>query len=244
MIVAVTDVRYSYRDHDALRGVSASFGPGINGLLGPNGAGKTTLLRILGSTASPRSGTIQYLGIDGDPRRHIGFLPQRFEVLSRQTVRRNIEYAAWTRGVAAGDSSTMVTEALDAVDLGALADRRAKALSGGERQRLGIACATVHRPSLIILDEPTVGLDPEQRVAFRGLVQRLGRQATVILSTHIVDDLSHLESEVTVIAEGADRFVGSISDIFAAGQENPVDGMSPLEAGYVHLRSRPVAQQR
>lgn len=234
---------FRYGRRLALDSVDVSFCRGVNGLLGPNGAGKTTLLRVMAGTLSPTTGTVSaghksadHKSLD-DLRPQIGFLPQTFDVLTRQSVQRNVEYAAWARGVALDQIATHTTSALQVTGLEEVASLRAGKLSGGQRQRLGIACAVAHQPAIVILDEPTVGLDPEQRVTFRQMIKTIGARAIVIISTHIVEDLARLEAKLVVLADGRVRHVGVVDDLARIGAESPLPDMSALESGYVHVRS-------
>lgn len=166
-------VSFKYGDNQALSQVSSTFGPGVNGLLGPNGAGKSTLLGLLATLREPTSGTVTLDGIrlHGESReavrKTIGFLPQRFDLMRWSSVERNVSYAAWAQGVDRSECVDRAHEALEIVDLVDASGKRVASLSGGQRQRVGIACAIAHRPTLVLLDEPTAGLDPAQRVQIR-----------------------------------------------------------------------------
>lgn len=235
--VFADQIRFSYRNRLALSDVSFELSPGVTGLLGPNGAGKSTLMNLLATVRRQQSGTLTLGGFDSvrerdEARRITGYLPQRFELLPTTSVLRNVEYAAWARGLPMDEAARAAEEILRAVDLW---DRRATAargLSGGMRQRLGIACAVVHKPAIVVLDEPTVGLDPIQRVGVRNLVRTLSERATVLVSTHLLEDLVSLTSAVLVLSEGRIRFTGQVSQLEELGRKRESDGLSAAEAGY------------
>lgn len=225
MQLTVDDVGYRYGRQDALVNVGFEISEGVLGLLGPNGAGKSTLLSILATERRPTSGQLMlddysYLAADVSPiRQRVGYLPQRFDVMRTSSLERNVAYAAWARGVPRPDCLAAARRALVLVDLADRAGMRASKLSGGQRQRLGIACAVVHEPRLVVLDEPSVGLDPEQRAAFRTYLHRLAETSIVVVSTHLVDDLASVASYIAVLHQGTLRYCGSIAD-FGAGHES------------------------
>jgi ABC-type multidrug transport system ATPase subunit len=182
-------------------------GEGVLGLLGPNGAGKTTLMSILATVTRPTSGTFLWEGEDGvrNPmavRRRLGFLPQDFGVYEKLTAREFLGYLGRLKGLAGRELATRVGQLLELVNLRGAADRRLSSYSGGMRQRVGIAQALLADPKLVIVDEPTVGLDPEERVRFRNLLSEIGHGRVVILSTHIVSDVEAVASEIAVMRQG------------------------------------------
>lgn len=155
-----------------------------------------------------------------------------------------MQYAAWAQGVAPSQCESAARHALATVDLTDQLDRRAGALSGGQQQRLGIACAIAHSPSLLLLDEPTAGLDPAQRVQIRSHLASFARSATVIVSTHIVEDLALMASNVVVMEAGEVRFTGTVDDLATAGRRDPIEGLSDVEAGYIGLLAHTHAMVR
>jgi ABC-2 type transport system ATP-binding protein len=182
-------------------------GEGVLGLLGPNGAGKTTLMSILATVTRPTSGTFLWRGRDAakDPlplRRELGYLPQDFGVYDRLTAREFLLYLGRLKGLSGAELSRRVRELLELVNLHGAADRRLGGYSGGMRQRIGIAQALLGDPKLVIVDEPTVGLDPEERVRFRNLLAEIAHGRVVILSTHIVSDVEAVASEIAVMRHG------------------------------------------
>ncbi|MFL5466770.1 MAG: ABC transporter ATP-binding protein [Gemmatimonadaceae bacterium] len=197
----------------ALNDVTLAIPRGMFGLLGPNGAGKSTLMRTIATLQEPDSGTIQFIGADGSStdvlrekqkvRESLGYLPQEFGVYPNVTAERLLEHFAVLKGIANRKSRKEVVSAL--LHQTNLYDVRKKKLggySGGMRQRFGVAVALLSDPRLIIVDEPTAGLDPAERVRFLNLLSAIGEDAVVILSTHIVDDVSELCSRMAIINKG------------------------------------------
>ncbi len=197
----------SYGRTLALDGVSLSVGPGVLGLLGPNGAGKTTLLSILATVTRPSAGTFAWQGRDGlrDPfavRRELGYLPQDFGLHGQLTAREFLRYVGRLKGLSGRTLERRLGELLEVVNLRAAADRRLSGYSGGMRQRVGIAQALLGDPRLLIVDEPTVGLDPEERLRFRNLLSEIAHGRVVILSTHIVSDVEAVAERIAVLRRG------------------------------------------
>ncbi len=187
-----------------VRGLSLEARPGVLGLLGPNGAGKTTLMQMIATVSRPTAGRIRFDGVDvtKDPeaiRRRLGYLPQDFGVYDNLTAFELLDYVARLKGVR---SRARVAEMLQIVNLHTVAGRAVGGFSGGMRQRLGIAQALISNPDLVIVDEPTAGLDPEERVRFRNLLSDLSGRRLVILSTHIVSDVESIAGEIAVMREG------------------------------------------
>ena len=195
----------------ALQGVSLEVPRGMFGLLGPNGAGKTTLMRIVAGLLEPTSGTVHFNGEDivDDPRRirrQLGYLPQDFGFYPHLTGESMLRFLLVLKGVEAPQGvKKLAAELLDRVNLSYAAKRKVKGYSGGMRQRLGIAQALAGDPKLLVVDEPTAGLDPEERLRFYRLLAELAEDRTVLLSTHIVDDISVLCPRVAIMYNG--RFV-------------------------------------
>lgn len=250
-VAAVAAVTVQYGSTVALDHVSLEFPSGVTGLLGPNGAGKSTLLSLLSTARRPRSGAVTLLGDEAPGRarvqrirQRIGVLPQSFGFYPRFTVLEFTEYAAWLRKVPAAQRRERARDALRLVQMEKHADRKMGALSGGMLRRVGIAQAMVNEPALVLLDEPTVGLDPAQRVGFRGLIQELGQRSAVVMSTHLAEDVAHVCDRVAVLLEGSVRFTGTVAELCAlpggdAGGADGADGKDidggAVEAGYLHL---------
>ncbi len=191
----------------ALRGVRLDLGPGVVGLLGPNGAGKSTLMRILATITQPTAGRVLWNGVDvaryPDLLRNVlGYLPQDFGVYPNLNAREFLEYLAAVKGIAARAARKRIEELLELVNLTDAAKRPLSGYSGGMRQRVGIAQALLNDPQLLIVDEPTAGLDPEERVRFRNLLSELSGERIVILSTHIVSDVEAVATRIAILSHG------------------------------------------
>jgi ABC-2 type transport system ATP-binding protein len=190
-----------------LDGVSLCVEAGVLGLLGPNGAGKTTLLSVLATITQPTSGTFLWQGRDAvrEPlavRRVLGYLPQDFGVYEKLTAREFLVYLGRLKGLSSRALAARVPSLLELVNLHGVADRRLGGFSGGMRQRVGIAQALLGDPKLVIVDEPTVGLDPEERVRFRNLLSEIAQGRIVVLSTHIVSDIEAVAGRIAVLRHG------------------------------------------
>ncbi|MEM6793417.1 MAG: ATP-binding cassette domain-containing protein [Acidobacteriota bacterium] len=221
-MISLSSITKTYSDGTrALRGVDLEIGAGLTGLLGPNGAGKTTLLSILTLAQEPTSGRRTYGGLD-DARRHrpeirrmIGYLPQEFEPVEGLTGTEYLELCArWRqvplRGQALG---RRIRRLLEAVELGEAARRRADTYSGGMVRRLGLAQAILHAPKFLVVDEPTAGLDPEERIRFRTVITDLADEIPILLSTHIVEDIEATCPRLAILAHGGILFDGSPSEL-------------------------------
>jgi ABC-2 type transport system ATP-binding protein len=238
MNVEITDLTRRFGRAQAVAGVSLETGPGVFGLLGPNGAGKTTLLRMLATVIPPTSGRLSLLGRDPgaygprrEIRRRLGYLPQNLGYYPGFTVCEFVEYFALLKDMPAAKVPGAVAAAVERVDLGAKAKARLRTLSGGMLRRVGIAQAIVNEPELLLFDEPTAGLDPEQRVQFRALLRDLGQRATVVVSTHLVEDVGAACTEVALMDRGKVVFVGTPAELTARGEGHGT-GDAPLERGY------------
>jgi ABC-type multidrug transport system ATPase subunit len=202
----------------AIDNISFECSAGVVGLLGPNGAGKTTLMQMIVTLTRPTSGRILFLGrdIQREPdfvRSRLGFLPQDFGVYESATAFEFLSYLGGLKGIR---SRQKVLEVLEAVNLHATAHMMVKTFSGGMKQRLGIAQALVNDPELLIVDEPTAGLDPEERIRFRNLLTTLGRNSLVILSTHIVSDLAAVAGRIAVVKKGKLITIGTPEEILSS----------------------------
>ncbi|MFE9046240.1 ATP-binding cassette domain-containing protein [Streptomyces sp. NPDC007818] len=239
-VVRASALRQGYGKNSIINGIDLEVNSGALGLLGPNGAGKTTLLRTLATVSPPRDGRLDILGrcIDSDRaarivRREIGYLPQDFGYYPNFSVYDFVRYCAWLRDVPKKAAHTETIEAIAAVGLERNMAAKMKSLSGGMLRRAGIATAIVGSPKLILLDEPTVGLDPAQRLEFRELIRSLNNSA-IILSTHLVEDVSSVCDDVAVMKDGQILFRGAPAKLSeAAAPDAPGD--SPLERGYMSI---------
>jgi ABC-2 type transport system ATP-binding protein len=191
----------------ALSNVQFLLGPGVLGLLGPNGAGKSTLMRILATITQPSVGRVLWNDMDiarqpDSLREVLGYLPQDFGVYPHLNAIEFLEYLAAVKGVSAGAARTRIRQLLELVNLTGASKRPLGGYSGGMRQRIGIAQALLNDPQLLIVDEPTAGLDPEERVRFRNLLSELSGERVVILSTHIVSDVEAVATSIAIMEHG------------------------------------------
>jgi ABC-2 type transport system ATP-binding protein len=212
------------------------------GLLGPNGAGKTTTIRLLVTLLPVTDGEVAIFGLDVRRkamavRRLLGYVPQQLSVEGALTGRENVSWFARLFDVPRRERTARVDEVLTMMDLTDAADRLASTYSGGRVRRLELAQALVNRPALLVLDEPTVGLDPEQRLDFRELLRDLGVDSCVLVSTHLVEDVVAACTDVVMMNEGRLVFQGTPNDLIAQGSETDA-GDSPAERGYSALLRR------
>jgi ABC-2 type transport system ATP-binding protein len=227
MIEAV-DLTKRYGNVTALRGVSFSVPKGqVVGFLGPNGAGKTTTMKILTGFLAPTSGTAIVDGQDVtlDPlpaQRKIGYLPEGNPLYGEFRVGEALKFAAEMHGLRGAERDRAIDEAIDAVSLEDKRGRTCGTMSRGERQRVGLAQALLHRPQVLILDEPTSGLDPNQQAEMRALIRSLGRERTVILSTHILPEVEAVCDRALIISRGTLVADGTVEEIRAKGSRSAV----------------------
>ncbi len=213
---------YKHGAVHALDDVSLTIDRGMFGLLGPNGAGKTTLMCILATLTEPTAGSARVAGYDVQRdraaiRHLLGYLPQEFGFYPRLTAYETLDYLALLSGMGR-ERHARIDEVLTVVNLGDVAHARVGTFSGGMRQRLGIAQAILHRPTLLIVDEPTAGLDPVERVRFRALLAQLATHSTVLLSTHIVGDIASTCADLAVLQGGRVIYCGSPTGLAAQAQ--------------------------
>lgn len=205
MELNIDRVSKQYQSKIAVDRVSLKLGKGVHGLLGANGAGKTTLMRMLCGILNPTSGSILYDGIDvaaEEYRNVLGYLPQDFGYYPEFTGWDFLMYMAALKGLPKDNAKKKTKELLKLVSLQDAAKKKIKTYSGGMKQRLGIAQALLNEPEILILDEPTAGLDPKERVRFRDLIAEYGRENIVLLSTHIVSDVEHIADDVILMKDG------------------------------------------
>lgn len=253
-LISVDFVTHRFKSVTALRDFSCVVGAGVTGLLGPNGAGKTTLMRLLTGIYSLQSGEIRLGGGESlsSPEGRdaaaslVGYLPQSFGVYGNFTVREFVEYFSILHGVPMAKLNAAVQEALTRVDLHQRAKDKMKSLSGGMVRRVGIAQAISHRPKVLILDEPTAGLDPDQRYRLRETLRDLAADTAVLISTHLSEDIAALGGDVLVINEGQLRFSGTVRDLEAMAEqttERENDMRTPVEKGYSVAQTLPPMQR-
>ena len=251
----------SYGRQKALDGVSLDLGPGITGLLGRNGAGKTTLLRILATGLAGSGGEVRVLGEDPTDaagrlaiRRRLGYVPQESALYESFTPFDFVDYVAILKEhTNRGDRHAEVRRVLDAVDLADVTRKKIRKLSGGMKRRVSLAQALLGDPRLLVLDEPTVGLDPEQRLRFRQLISRHAERRCVVLSTHMTEDVEALCDRVIVIEEGVVRFDGTPVEltetargsVWIADRPDPSAAISwrTGEGRHRHIGSAPTAAE-
>ncbi len=224
-IVEIKDLHFGYRRRAVFEGINIELSLGVNFIAGINGAGKTTLCRLMLGDLRPLRGTI------GAPGGSTGYLPQAFGYPPRFTVAEFVTHFAWLHGVPRKLRASRVQEALNLVGLAQRAEERMGALSGGMLRRAGIAQALVHQPQLVLLDEPTVGLDPRQRVDLRSLLTQLGATTTLVVSTHLLEDVAAIGGHVVVLHEGTVRFSGSATEMAAHAE----DGSGSLDKAFLTL---------
>ncbi len=244
MNIDITGLTRRFGSVTAVAGVDLQLGPGVFGLLGPNGAGKTSLLRMMATAMPPSSGSMLLLGRDPgsygprrEIRRRLGYLPQNPGYYPGFTVAEYVEYFALLKEMPSARIKVAVTTAIDRVALGDRRKARLRTLSGGMLRRASIAQAIVNEPELLLLDEPTAGLDPEQRVAFRALLRNLGQRATVVVSTHLVEDVAAACARVALMDGGRVVFGGTPDELAAQGDGQDA-GDTPLERGYTAALAR------
>ncbi len=224
MTITIRDLTKTYKGGvTALEGVNVEIPAGMFGLLGPNGAGKSTMIKILATLLEPTSGEVSIDGLDVSKdrrkiRSRLGYLPQEFGVYPKMKAREFLDFVARLNGMPKNGRDKRVDEMLEKVGLADAARRKVKALSGGMLRRLGIAQALISDPKLLIVDEPTVGLDPEERIRFRGLLQDIGKEIVIILSTHIVGDISSTCENLVILDKGKVLYRGSPPELAAKAE--------------------------
>lgn len=205
-MLSVEHVTKRYGAFTALEDISLTFSPGVYGLLGPNGAGKTTLMKLLATLLFPTKGQILWDGEDilalgAEYRGLLGYLPQQFGYYPNYTPRQFLRYVAALQCIPKRETEGRISRLLELVGLGEDGDRKLKKFSGGMIQRVGIAAAMLNDPRLLILDEPTAGLDPRERVRFRNLIHSLAEDRIVLLSTHIVSDVETIAGQIVMFRD-------------------------------------------
>lgn len=220
-MIEIQSLTKRYRKHTAIDDIDLSLEHGMFGLLGPNGAGKTTLMRIMATLLTPTAGDVVIDGVSlkKNPekiREKVGYLPQFFRIYPQMTGYEFLDYIAVMKGIhQSSKRKQVIANILEHVNLSNKAKKKVKTYSGGMKQRLGIAQALLAEPDILIVDEPTAGLDPEERVRFRNLLASFSINHTVVLSTHIVADIESSCDQVAVLNEGKIMLMGQLDDLQA-----------------------------
>lgn len=212
------DLTKSFGGFTAVNHINLVMTNGVYGLLGVNGAGKTTLMRMLCTLLLPTSGTITYNGknifkMDGEYRKRLGYLPQEFGFYPEFTVEDYLLYIASIKGIRPAVARKRVKQLIAKVGLSKAADKKMKKLSGGMKRRAGVAQAMLNDPEILVLDEPTAGLDPNERIRFRNLISELSEERLVLLSTHIVSDIEYIANEIWLMKDGSLMHKGTADEI-------------------------------
>ncbi len=208
-----------YKNKIAVDRLSFTLTSGVYGLLGANGAGKTTLMRMICGVLKPTSGEVKFDGVDVSEesyRATLGYLPQDFGYYPEFSAQDFMYYMASLKGLTKSRAKSKTKELFEIVSLSDVAKKKVKTFSGGMKQRLGIAQALLNNPKILVLDEPTAGLDPKERVRFRNLISELGKDRIVLLSTHIVSDVENIASIILVMKDGQLMHNGALEDIIKA----------------------------
>ena len=249
MELKLTELTKTFGSVNAVDHVSYTLGRGVYGLLGVNGAGKTTLMRMLTTLVKPTSGAITLDGrdicaLDRSYRNLLGYLPQEFGVYPEFTVQDYLLYIASIKGLRPGAAKERVKALLQQVGLTKARNKKMKALSGGMKRRAGIAQAMLNDPKILILDEPTAGLDPNERIRFRNLISELASDRIVLLSTHIVSDIESIADEILLMKDGKITTSGTAEDLIAAMPEDVWSITVPRETAGNYLKSFKVSNVR
>lgn len=239
MTLELSSCTYSYRPWSppVLTGLDYSLGPGLTILLGPNGAGKSTLLRLAAAVAYPRTGTVIYNGISSHSKAYraaVAWMPQQITAMTGLTAREQVAYSGWLKGMNKREAWDSAAQALSRVDLAPQAGVKAKRLSGGQLRRVGVASALVHNARVLLLDEPTAGMDPRQRRVFRDVLATLADDVQVLLATHDVADLAEECDQVTVVDAGSIVFTGDTHEFLGHAPAGTAPGRL-AEAAYSEL---------
>lgn len=249
MELKLTELTKTFGSVNAVDHVSYTLGRGVYGLLGVNGAGKTTLMRMLTTLVKPTCGAITLDGrdifaLDRSYRNLLGYLPQEFGVYPEFTVQDYLLYIASIKGLRPGAAKERVKALLHQVGLTKARNKKMKALSGGMKRRAGIAQAMLNDPKILILDEPTAGLDPNERIRFRNLISELASDRIVLLSTHIVSDIESIADEILLMKDGKITTSGTAEDLIAAMPEDVWSITVPRETAGNYLKSFKVSNVR
>lgn len=248
MELELKDICMSYGKKEVLHHINYKFGQGIYGLLGPNGAGKSTLINILVGLLPPVDGIVTLDGIPTAKMKteyfeHIGYMPQYAGYYKNFTVYEIMDFFAGLKEINKNDRKERIIQLLEYVNMADNAGTKIGACSGGMKQRVGIAIALLNNPEIVILDEPTAGLDPIERIRFKQLIADLGKKSTVILSTHIVTDVENIADEVILLSHGKIIKHGSVEELYTeSGKNNGPEGLEEICLYYFEKRESEIAE--
>ncbi|WP_078555177.1 ABC transporter ATP-binding protein [Bacillus alkalicellulosilyticus] len=248
-MLTIHNVSKTFGNFTALKNINLEFRNGVYGLLAPNGAGKTTLIKMMTTLIFPSEGEILYQGqeinkLGEDYREVLGYLPQQFGFYKHYSPNKYLSYLAALKGLDRKTSKDKISELLKLVALEDVADKKMKKFSGGMIQRVGIAQAMLNNPKVLILDEPTAGLDPKERVRFRNLLSELARDRIIILSTHIVSDVESIANEIVMIKDKEVLYKDKVKPIcqtldgLVFETEVPFDEMTIFRQNYLSLSEK------
>ncbi len=229
MELKITNLSKKFGNFTAIDNLNVTMTTGVYGLLGVNGAGKTTLMRMLCTLLKPTSGTIccdgkDIFSMDSEYRKLLGYLPQEFGFYPEFTIKDYLLYIASLKGIKPMVAKKRVKELVTKVGLQKAVNKKMKNLSGGMKRRVGVAQAMLNNPKILILDEPTAGLDPNERIRFRNLISELAEERLVLLSTHIVSDIEYIANEIWLLKDGKLMHKGSAEEVIGSMPENVWEG--------------------
>lgn len=218
IVLQVEHLCKSYRKKEALKDVNFTLEQGVYGLLGENGAGKSTLMRILTTVDFPSSGSVLYMGknimgMDEDYRDLLGYMPQDYSIYPAFTATDFLNYMGTLKGIPADRLKAKIPEVLEFVNLSDVANKKVQTFSGGMKRRIGIAQAILNDPEILILDEPTAGLDPKERIRFSNILSNMAKEKIILLSTHIVSDIEAIANRLIIINKGEITETGNIDTV-------------------------------
>ncbi len=219
MELVIDRITKQYKNKIAVDRLSTTLSKGVYGLLGANGAGKTTLMRIICGILKPTSGEVKFNGIDVSEENYrdaLGYLPQDFGYYPEFSAQNFMYYLASLKGLTKSQAKTKTKDLFEIVSLSDVSKNKIKTFSGGMKQRLGIAGALLNNPKILVLDEPTAGLDPKERVRFRNLISELGKDRIVLLSTHIVSDVENIANTILMMKDGQLIHSGALEEVIKA----------------------------
>lgn len=224
MEISIDNLTKNFGKTKALDNISLKIGQGMFGLLGKNGAGKTTLMRTIATLINKTQGEITVCGVpvekSAQVRKIIGYLPQEFSLYPKMRVFDVLDYLGVLSGMSKKERKTSIDKVLEEVNLSQYRKAKVKVLSGGMKRRLGIAQAILHNPKVLIVDEPTAGLDPQERIRFRNLLCDLAKDRIVILSTHIVEDIQSTCEDIAILDNGKILYKGRVNELIKSAQNH------------------------